>query len=230
MSPVNPYFHTIDDVKVGMEMLKSFNIKQTIAFGFLCLIVVGCSSYTPYRYSFSLIEPQNETLHNDVVGQAMSFEDSDVEFRFVPSSENIHVVIKNKSDHEIKLVRKNAEYIDYSGESHRVHYGYDYVQEVIDFAETNDMFVPSLRIDPDSEITGYVWINNWPNFHLGQGPGNDPISTPNIHNRMEPFFPRYSFEGSVKDLKSSTFNLILPIDFGEYVRDYTFTFKIDDVL
>ena len=211
-------------------MFKSFNIKQIIAFGFLCLIVVGCSSYTPYRYSFSLIEPQNETLHNDVVGQAMSFEDSDVEFRFVPSSENIHVVIKNKSDHEIKLVRKNAEYIDYSGESHRVHYGYDYVQEVIDFAETNDMFVPSLRIDPDSEITGYVWINNWPNFHLGQGPGNDPISTPNIHNRMEPFFPRYSFEGSVKDLKSSTFNLILPIDFGEYVRDYTFTFKIDDVL
>ncbi len=219
---MKPYFHTIDDVKVGMEMFKSFNIKQTIAFGLLCQIVVGCLSYTPYRYSFSLIEPQNET-HQNVDGQAMSFVDSDVEFRFIPSSENIHVVIKNKTDHEIKLVRKSAEYIDYSGESHRIHYGHDYAQEVIDFAETNDLFVPSLRIEPDSEITGYVWINIWPDYCLGNG--RMPINY-----LMEPFFPRYSFEGSVEDLKSSTFNLILPIDFGEYVHNYTFTFKIDDVL
>jgi hypothetical protein len=206
-----------------MEMFKLSNIKQTMAFGFLCLIVVGCLSYTPYRYSFSLIEPQNETRQKNVVGQAMSFVDSNVEFRFVPSSENIHVVIKNKTDHEIKLVRKSAEYIDYSGESHRIHYGHDYTQEVIDFAETNDLFVPPLKIDPDSEITGYIWINIWPDYCLGNG--RMPINY-----LMEPFFPRYSFEGSVKDLKSSTFNLILPIDFGEYVRDYTFTFKIDDVL
>ena len=213
-----------------MEMFKSFNIKQIIAFGFLCLIVVGCSSYTPYRYSFSLVEPQNETLQSNAVGQTMSFVDSDVEFRFVPSSESIHVTIKNKTYHGINLVRNNAEYIDYSGESFRIHYGYDYVQEVTNFAVNTSSLVPSLRIDPNSEITGYVWINNWPDFHLGQGPGNDPISTSNIHNRMEPFFPRYSFEGSVKDLKSSTFNLLLPIDFGEYVRDYTFTFMIDDVI
>lgn len=211
-------------------MFKSFNIKQTIAFGLLCLIVVGCSSYVPYRYSFSLIEPQNKSLDNDVVWQVMSFEDSDVEFRFVPSYENIHVTIKNKSGHEINLVRDKAEYIDNSGESHRVHYGYDYEQEVKNFAVNTSSLVQSLRIDSNSEIAGYVWINNWPDFHLGQGPGNDPISTSNIYNRMEPFFPRYSFEGSVKDLKNSTFNLILPIDFGEYVRDYTFTFKIDDVL
>jgi hypothetical protein len=137
-------------------MFKPFNIKQTIAFGFLCLIVVGCSSYTPYRYSFSLIEPQNETLHNDVVGQELSFEDSDVEFRFVPSSENIHVTIKNKTDHVIDLVRDKAEYIDRSGESHRIHFGYDYSHEVLNFAVNNGLFAPSLRIDTDSEITGYV--------------------------------------------------------------------------
>jgi hypothetical protein len=201
-------------------MFRLFITKQNSIFLFLCLIFVGCS-YTPYRYSFSLIEPQNK---------AMSFEDRDVEFRFIPSSENIHVAIKNKTDRKINLVRDNAEYIDYSGESHRIHYGYDYVQEVTNFAVNTSSFVPVLRIDPNSEITGYVWINNWPDFHLGQGPGNDPISTPNIHNRMEPFFPRYRFEGRGEDLKDLTFNLILPIDFGEYVRDYTFTFKIDDVI
>ncbi len=205
-------------MKEGMEMFKSFNIKQTIAFGFLCLIVVGCSSYTPYRYSFSLIEPQNE---------AMSFEDEDVQFKFVPHAENIRITIKNKTGHTISIVRDNAKYIDIAGESLGIHYGYDYVQEVVNFS--NGMHVSEMNIASNSEITGYAWINNWPDFHIGQGPGNIPISTYNIDNRKEPFFPRYSFEGKGEDLKNSTFNLILPIDFCEYVRDYTFTFKIDDV-
>ena len=205
------------------------NIRITVL-GCLCLIFAGCSSYAPYRYSFSLIEPQNENHQNDVVEQAMSFEDSNVEFRFVPSPENISVSIKNKTGHEINVVRDKAEYIDSAGKSHRVHYGSDYVQEVTGFAVNTSTIVPLLRIDPNSEITGYVWINNWPDFHLGQGPGNDPISTPNIHNRMEPFFPRFSFEGEGKELKDSTFRLVLPIDDDGLISNYTFTFLINDVV
>ena len=209
-------------------MFKSFRIKRAVAFGSLFLIFVGCSSYTPYRYSFSLLGPQSETSQNDVVGQTMSFMDSDVQFRFVPSPENIHVTIKNKTDHKINLVRDNAEYVDYSGESHRIHYGYDYAKEAADFAVTNGLFAPSLRIDPDSEMTGYAWINIWPDFCIGSGRG--ALSETQINYLMEPFFPRHSFEGSVDDLRSSTFNLILPIDFGGYLRNYTFTFKIDDII
>lgn len=199
-------------------MLKSLNIKQAIAFGYLCLIIGGCS-YTPYHYSFSLIDPQNE---------AMSFEDDNVQFRFVPSSENIHVAIRNKTDHKIDLVRDIAEYIDYLGESHRIHYGYDYVQEVTDFTEDNNLYVSPITIDPDSEITGYVWINIWPDFCIGQ----DRFSSRSyeIYYLMELFFPRYSFEGRGEELKDSTFNLILPIDFGGFVRNYTFTFMINDVV
>jgi len=211
-------------------MCKLYENIRIIALGCLCLVFVGCSSYAPYRYSFSLIEPQNENLQNDVVEQAMSFEDSKVGFRFVPSSESIRVSIKNKSDHEINVVRDKAEYIDSAGKSHRVHYGSDYVQEVTGFAVNTSTIVPLLRIDPNSEITGYVWINNWPDFHLGQGPGNDPISTPNIHNRMEPFFPRFSFEGEGKELKDSTFRLVLPIDDDGLISNYTFTFLINDVV
>ena len=211
-------------------MCKLYENIRIIALGCLCLVFVGCSSYAPYRYSFSLIEPQNENRQNDVVEQAMSFEDSKVGFRFVPSSENISVSIKNKSDHEINVVRDKAEYIDSAGKSHRVHYGSDYVQEVTSFAVNTSTIVPLLRIDPNSEITGYVWINNWPDFHLGQGPGNDPISTPNIHNRMEPFFPRFSFEGEGKELKDSTFRLVLPIDDDGLISNYTFTFLINDVV
>jgi len=211
-------------------MCKFYENIRIIALGCLCLVFVGCSSYAPYRYSFSLIEPQNENRQNDVVEQAMSFEDSKVGFRFVPSSESIRVSIKNKSDHEINVVRDKAEYIDSAGKSHRVHYGSDYVQEVTSFAVNTSTIVPLLRIDPNSEITGYVWINNWPDFHLGQGPGNDPISTPNIHNRMEPFFPRFSFEGEGKELKDSTFRLVLPIDDDGLISNYTFTFLINDVV
>jgi len=211
-------------------MCKFYENIRIIALGCLCLVFVGCSSYAPYRYSFSLIEPQNENLQNDVVEQVMSFEDSKVGFRFVPSSESIRVSIKNKSDHEINVVRDKAEYIDSAGKSHRVHYGSDYVQEVTSFAVNTSTIVPLLRIDPNSEITGYVWINNWPDFHLGQGPGNDPISTPNIHNRMEPFFPRFSFEGEGEELKDSTFRLVLPIDDDGLISNYTFTFLINDVV
>ena len=211
-------------------MCKFYENIRIIALGCLCLVFVGCSSYAPYRYSFSLIEPQNKNRQNDVVEQAMSFEDSNVEFRFVPSPENIRMSIKNKTGHEINIVRDKAEYIDSAGKSHRVHYGSDYVQEVTSFAVNTSTIVPLLRIDPNSEITGYVWINNWPDFHLGQGPGNDPISTPNIHNRMEPFFPRFSFEGEGEELKGSTFSLVLPIDFDGLISNYTFTFLINDVV
>jgi hypothetical protein len=208
-----------NDAKEDSKTLKPLNIKQAIVFGYLCLIIGGCS-YAPYRYSFSLIDPQNET---------MSFEDDDVRFRFIPSSENIRVSIKNKTDHDINLIRDNAEYIDYLGESRRIHYGYDYVQEVKNF-EGYDLYVSPMRVKSDAEITGYVWINNWPDAHIGQGPGTTPISSSNIINRMEPLFPRYSFEGRGEDLKDSTFNLILPMDFGGYIRNYTFTFMINDVL
>ncbi len=138
--------------------------------------------------------------------------------------------IKNKTDHEINLIMYNVENLDSAGESHRIHYGDDYVEEVLNFEMENKRFATPFRIKPGSEISGFIWINNWPDGHIGQGPDDTPILSHNILNRMEPFFPRYSFEGSVEGLKSSTFNLILPIDFGEYVRDYTFTFKIDDVI
>ena len=84
-----------------------------------------------------------------------------------------------------------------------------------------------MKIAPDSEITGYVWINMWPDFCVGED--RTSHTDAQINYLKEPFFPRHSSDGSVGDLKSSIFNLVLPIDFGEYVRDYSFTFMIDDV-
>ncbi len=157
----------------------------------------------------------------------MNFEDNNVKFRFVPSAENIWVAIKNKTDQDINIVRDKTEYIDSLGESHRVHYGYDYVQEVRNF-EGNGLYVPPMRIDPGSEIEGYVWVNIWPDFCIGEDRTTNKSS--DIIYLMEPFFPRYSFEGMGEELKDSTFSLILPIDFGGYISNYIFTFMINDVI
>lgn len=198
-------------------MFKTAGIKQLISAAYLSLIIVGCKSYTPYHYDFSLAESQKETL---------SFEDENVRFQFVPSSENIKMAIKNKTDHKINLVRDKAEYIDLSGKSHKVHYGYDYVQEVVNY-EKNNMYVPVIRIDQDAEITGDVWINIWPKFNIVRD--RHAITFDQIYYLREPFFPGNSFEGDGVGLKGSTFYLIFPIDFGNHIRNYTFTFMINDV-
>jgi len=214
---VKPYIHTINESKKCKKIFKPIGVNQVIVTVCLCLIFVGCKSYPPYQYSFSLLESQNETL---------SFEDYDVHFKFVPSSENIKMTIKNKTDHKIGLVRDKAEYIDLSGSSHMIHYGYDYVQEVLNY-EQNNRYVPVVRIDKGSQITGDIWINIWPKFNIGRE--RHTITMDQIYYLREPFFPRHSFEGDGKELIDSTFNLILPIDFGDYIRNYTFTFMINDV-
>ncbi|GAX60563.1 arylsulfatase A and related enzymes [Candidatus Scalindua japonica] len=195
-----------------------FKIKYKLIISCLC-IVIGCS-HAPYRYSFSLIDPQSET---------MSFEDQDVHFSFIPSAENIQVVIKNKSDCNIDLIRDKAEFIDHIGESYIIHYGYDYVSEVRSY-KSNLRYATPMRIRPGTEIMGHVWINDWPHFLLGEGPDHSPMSAYNIDNLKEPLFPRYSFEGKGKALKGSTFKLILPIDCDGKITSYDFTFMINDVM
>lgn len=210
-------------------MYRLFITKQNSVLLIVCLIFVGCS-YTPYRYNFSLIEPQSKARQNGVVGQAMSFEDENVKFRFIPSPENISVRIENKSDREIILDRESAEFIDTTGESRSVYYGNNYVDEVINYLQYS-RHAPKIKIAPNSEISGYIWINDWADANLlGEGPSTYPITSHNIYNRLEPLFPRHSFEGKGEELSGSTFSLIIPIDFDGHISKYMFTFMINDVI
>ncbi len=200
-------------------MNRLFNRNYWVAIVCLCVIAVGCV-YAPYRYSFSLIDPYSET---------MDFEDEKVQFKFIPSAENIRMVIKNKTDHDISLIRDRAEFLDPMGKSCMIHYGYDYEDEVRAYEYEDQRYATPMRIGPGSEIVGYVWLNKWPNLLLGEGVNHTPTSSSNINYLMEPLFPRYSFEGDGETLKGTTFNLILPFDFDEYITAYYFTFMIDDV-
>ena len=97
------------------------------------------------------------------------------------------MTIKNKTDYKIDLVRDKAEYIDISGNSHMIHYGYDYVQEVLNY-EQNNRYVSVIRIDKDSEITGDIWINIWPKFNLGRE--RHTINSNQIYYLRDPFLSK----------------------------------------
>jgi len=193
-------------------------IKQKIFVICFCMVFVSCTS-TLYHYDFSLVEPHSETL---------SFEDSGIKFRFLPSPERIQVVIKNNTDHDINLVREKAKYVDPAGKSLNIHYGYNYIHEVRNFSELYRWSVPPLIIEPDTEIAGFVWLNKWPELSAGYY-NRTSINEYMLSYLMEPLFPRNSLEGKGEDFKGAAFKLILPIDFGEYVTRYTFIFRINDV-
>ncbi len=198
-------------------MYKIVNINYLIVIGSLCLIFSGCK-YAPYRYSFSLVEPKSETWN---------FEDSNVQFRFVPSPEKIWVAIRNKTDHKINLVIDKAEFIDHLGESHTVLYGDNFEAEIRLFAN-NDSYVSPMRIDPGSEVTGHVWNNTF--LDIAIMTESRRISSYDIDQSMHPFCPRNRNDGRGEELKGSTFRLILPIDFDGYISNYMFTFMINDVI
>ncbi|MCP4267872.1 MAG: hypothetical protein GY777_20265 [Candidatus Brocadiaceae bacterium] len=192
--------------------------KYTIILMCLCLTFNGCLR-TPYRYSFSLVKPKNET---------MNFEDKNVHFSFIPSPESIQVAIRNKTDLKTNLVRDKAMFVDHLGKTHSVIYGNNFANEVTLFGNNNEQASP-IRIEPGTEISGYFWINIWLNYSV-MVPSERRSDKSEIYYFMQPFFPRFSDEGNAEELKDSKFKLILPIEIDGQIKDYTFTFMIDDVI
>ena len=201
-------------------MCKFFSINRLIVLGCLCLIFSGCT-YSPYRYSFSLVEPERETL---------AYDDSNVLIRFLPSPDKIWVAIRNKTDKEMNIVRDKAEFIDHLGEAYTVLYGYrglDFEDMIRSFADNNEYIAP-MRIDPGSEITGHVWINTY--LDIVTMEDRHGVRSYDISYSLRPFFPRNKNDGMGEELEGSTFDLILPIDFNGHISNYKFTFKINDVM
>jgi hypothetical protein len=56
------------------------------------------------------------------------------------------------------------------------------------------------------------------------------VKSVDIDYSLRPFFPRNRNDGKVEELEGSTFRLILPIDLDGHISNYTFTFKINDVI
>ncbi len=196
-----------------------FSKLNRILFISILLLIAGCTTYQPYRYSFSLIDPNVEDL---------TYEDEDVFFQFIPAAEHIWVSVYNMSEDSIYFVRNEAEYIDPNGESHKILFGWNFSSAMKDFLR-DGLYSNSIKIDPKSASEGKIWINIWP------GPGGDigegwvTVKDSEIEYLDHGMLPEYEFQGDGMMLKESTFSLVLPIEFGGYMKGYEFTFMITGV-
>ncbi len=147
----------------------------------------------------------------------MSFEDNNVQFKFIPSAESIWVSIRNKTDLKADLVREKTEFIDYLGESHEIVYGNNFTNEIIMYGN-NNRYIALLSIDSGLEISGYFWISIWDDYSIVVLPTRRS-NISELHYFMQPFFPRYSDEENSSDLKNSKFSLILPLEIDGRIKN-----------
>ena len=196
-----------------------FSKLNRILFISILLLITGCTTYQPYRYSFSLIDPNVKDL---------TYDDGDVFFQFMPAAEHIWVSVYNMSEDSIYFIRNEAEYIDSNGESHNILFGWNFASAMKDFVR-NRLSSSEIKIDPKSASEGNIWINIWP------GPGGDigegwvTVKDSEIEYLDHGMLPEYAHQGNGTELKDTTFSLILPIEFSGYMRNYEFTFMITGV-
>ncbi|GAX61028.1 ABC-type nitrate/sulfonate/bicarbonate transport system, ATPase component [Candidatus Scalindua japonica] len=166
-----------------------------------------------------LIDPYVEDL---------KFEDKDVSFQFVPTSEHIWVSIYNKTENSIYFDADKAEYIGPSGESNNILFGWRYSFEMWNYI-SNNRYINPIRVGPKSISEGNIWINIWPGPGGDFGDGWTSVTGQEIDYLDHGMLPEYSYEGDGKVLKDSTFFLILPIQFDSYLKNYEFIFMIKNV-
>jgi hypothetical protein len=196
-----------------------FSKSNRILFISILLLIAGCTTYQPYRYSFSLIDPNVEDL---------TYEDGDVFFQFIPAAEHIWVSVYNMSEDSVHFIRDKAEYIDPWGESHNILFGWDFASAMKDFVR-NNLYLNSIRIDPKSASEGNIWINIWPGPGADIGGGWVTVTDMDIEYLDHGMLPEYAYQGNGTELKGTTFFLMLPVKFDSYMRNYEFTFMITDV-
>ena len=189
-----------------------------ILFITVLLLLAGCVQ-PAYRYSFSLINPNVESL---------KYEDGDISFHFTLTAEHIRVSMYNKSENSVYFISDKAEYIDPWGESHNILFGWAFASEMKDFVR-NNLYLNSIRIDPKSASEGNIWINIWPGTGADIGGGWVTVDDTDIEYLDHNMLPEYAFQGDGMMLKDTTFYLILPIEFSGYIKYYEFTFMITDV-
>ncbi|MFQ5686354.1 MAG: hypothetical protein ACE5GV_06805 [Candidatus Scalindua sp.] len=190
-----------------------------ILFISILLLIAGCTTYQPIRYSFSLVDPYVENL---------KYEDRDISFQFTPTAEHIRVSMYNKSENSVYFISDKAEYIDPWGASQNILFGWAFASAMKDFVRDN-LYLNSIRIDPKSANEGNIWINIWPGPGADIGEGWVTITDTEIEYLDHGMLPEYAYQGNVPDLKDATFSLVLPIKFDSNMRNYEFTFMITDV-
>jgi hypothetical protein len=148
------------------------------------------------------------------------FEDDLIRIVWEATPEQLVFDLTNKTNHSIKIIWDKAVYIDENGDSKRVmHSGVTYTDRnnpqppttVARLATVSDLVFPTENVD---------WIGG-----------------PYGGWRIKPLFPTSSMRGTSEDLLAKgkkyvgkSFQVLLPLEIEETVKEYIFVFKVNQVV
>lgn len=159
------------------------------------------SGINPANYLFIMTKPvENEDL---------VFQDENLIIKFSISKRQIGFALKNKTNPAIKINWDQVSYIDVLGKSHKtMHSGIKYI-------DRNNPQSPTV-IPPNSKIEDVIIPTDYVEYISGKYGGWEKL----------PFFP----DGSdAKLYKGESIGIYMPLELNKNTKDYSFSFKIQDV-
>ena len=152
------------------------------------------------KYFFTMVKP--------TVNDSLVFDTNAIKIRFLLSPERIGFHLQNKTEDPITIDWNKVSYVDVSGESHRViHAGVRYLER--DRPQAPTIVPPTARVEDDIIPVDYV------------------ISSEEGGWDRLPFFKRMSAAAVL--YKGKSFSIFMPLEINGVVKNYLFTFTIQDV-
>lgn len=156
----------------------------------------------PAKYIFVMVKPKES--------KEVAFEDSFMSIEFSISKRQVGFVLRNKTDNPIKIDWDQVSYVDVLGESHKVmHSGVRYI-------ERDKPQAPTV-VPPTAKVEDMVFPSDYVYYSSGEYGGWREI----------PLFPEAP---AAKIYKGSSFSIFMPLEVNGVVKNYIFTFKIEDVI
>jgi hypothetical protein len=211
------------------------NQLKCLVFGVLITFFLGCATYRAY-YDIALKEVERPVEAKERYGEQeitkveeegifkYHFEDQMVEIIWIPTSFRCSFILKNKTNHSIKIVWDEAALVDEKGESHRVvHSGVKYIDRnnpqplsvIVRGGTISDIIISSDNIYYESGEYG--------------GWQEKPLFPTWVRQRWLRKKEVDLFRTQVKKYVGKTIQVLLPLQIEDVINEYIFTFEIKDV-
>ena len=148
-----------------------------------------------------------------------AYENEMIKIVWTPTPYRFLFTITNKTQQTMKIIWKEAEYIDQNGVAKQI------MQSAVALSERNGYHLP-ITVASGSTVKGFVFPADslyWVSGDRG-GWRQDPLF---------PYFNRTSAEDlmvEAKEYKGKSVQVLLPFDVQNSIYNYRFTFKISDVV
>lgn len=147
-----------------------------------------------------------------------TFENEMIKIVWTPTPYRFLFTITNKTQQTMKIIWKEAEYIDEKGVAKKV------TRSAVGLSERNGYHLP-ITVASGSAVKGFVFPAD--NLYWVSGDSGGWRQHP-----LFPYFNRTSAEDlmvEVKEYKGKSVQVLLPVDVKNSIYNYRFTFKISDV-